>query len=820
MDSSAGQETSSSSAKSKRRNKDQGSYGGSADGGATVRGTRGQQQASSPRTLLAGGSAFDHDHDPTGLRAAVLRQQSPPSSSPRSAVNGGSQAARGPIAQVLVEVAALGHTTGRDDDALPPQLPPHLEEMLDFWLRCLRLLERRVSQASLWSKHAHDSLTRALLKTAAASARQRWEEDAVAQLREARVENLQLRKRVVVEEYLETARAWSRVAADILNHGKGGSRGKTAAAAKEDQRHKSSSLSSSSSSSSLSSKKAGGDHAKASVWKGKGRGKVSFEVLKEFIRAGEQLPSDRPEMVELKQELKKGKSWLARFNRAGLTGKSDDDAAASSSSSGGGGGVVGLAEVQALVSEAKDLCIDVTAELEVAAQATRKYCLCRQPYHGHMVSQSVSYDNIPPININTPTNIYHRQPPLNDQIGCDECDDWYHFQCVGLTQLQADKADKWLCIRCNLRNSFRQTANLVAQVTNRWCAPSEAMRFQDARRSKTAKRLAKEEKEVNRLLSYIESLGGGGVQLQQQQQQQQQQSAASGGSPRAAQNSDGAGAGSSGVAAAVTSTNNNHNKESPGEDEGDLTKTASASEGSDSAAPPPTTTTVMAVDGVESESGQGLAIASQPSSASSQQQQQQSMKGAISFAVASSPSMPLSSSPRPSKAPHQIAAALLSAEEEEMRRMQINHAKGELREAFERLTRARQEEEECQRQSVLEEERREEATEWMLAMQGVLWPENAADCELGRPVISDPPNEDAFVALVATQVALNSPPSSTASGSFGGRAPVDVQKLGENEVLIDGKKRMFTFYAPIPTVPVGAPSTLPAVHSTAAPVGK
>jgi len=98
-------------------------------------------------------------------------------------------------------------------------------------------------------------------------------------------------------------------------------------------------------------------------------------------------------MAELRQEMKKAKNWLTRFNRAGLTGKNDDDAASSSSSSSGAGGVVGLAEVQALVSEARDLCIDVTAELDVAAQATRKYCLCRQPYHGHMVSQPVSHSS-------------------------------------------------------------------------------------------------------------------------------------------------------------------------------------------------------------------------------------------------------------------------------------------------------------------------------------------------------------------------------------------------------------------------------------------
>jgi hypothetical protein len=199
----------------------------------------------------------------------------------------------------------------------------------------------------------------------------------MSQLREARANNFQLQKRVVVEEYLETARAWSRVAADILNHGKVGSnRGNKALAT-------------------TTSKKASGDHAKASsssIVQGKGigwgGGKVSFEVLKEFVRAGDQLPCDRPEMAELKQEMKKGKSWLTRFNRAGLNGKNDDAAASSSSGSGGGGVCVGssLVEVQALVAEAKDLCIDVSAELDAAAQATRKYCLCRQPYHGHMVS--------------------------------------------------------------------------------------------------------------------------------------------------------------------------------------------------------------------------------------------------------------------------------------------------------------------------------------------------------------------------------------------------------------------------------------------------
>lgn len=75
----------------------------------------------------------------------------------------------------------------------------------------------------------------------------------------------------------------------------------------------------------------------------------------------------------------------------------------------------------------------------------KTYCLCRQPYHGTMV-------------------------------GCDTCEEWYHFVCVGLSSSQAEKCSKYVCVRCSLKNSFGQSANMVAQLTNKWMNCAEHFR--------------------------------------------------------------------------------------------------------------------------------------------------------------------------------------------------------------------------------------------------------------------------------------------------------------------------------------------------------
>ena len=559
----------------------------------TTRGTRG-----------AGGSQGREDPDPTGLKASLGAASS--------------DGADGPIRALLAVAGSIGVSS--------LQLPPALEQLLDFWLRCLKQFLYRAADASAWATAAHDMLNRALRSAAGSTAKQNWEDAAEEHLKSARDMMLTSQKRVIVEEYLETVRAWSKVAQDILNSRRGPGNSDNASDDKK---------------------------------------KVTHDVLKEFVRGGEQLPSDRPELGDLKQELKRAKSWLTRFNRTGL--------------SSGSSAISSSAEVIALVAEAKELCIDVSAELESANAATRKYCLCRQPYHGHM-------------------------------IGCDDCDDWYHFQCIGMTQAQAEKADKFSCIRCTLRSSFRQAANTVAQVTNRWCAPIETARFQEARRSKASKKVSKEEKEVNKLISFMDALSV---------------PAKSAGRP----------VGSGGLSSVDESGAVQMDVV-----QGDLGGSDGVGGLPDAARP----LLPSSHDGVATAAG----------------------TGATPFAAS-----------------HQG----YSAAEDEVRKQQLDLTKVELRDAFERLARAKAEEAECQRQASLEDERREEATEWMLAMQGVLWPENAADCELGRPVITDLPSDTTIASIVSAQLA----------GSTSAK-PVDVKQIGESELLINGSKRVHAFYAPIP----------------------
>ena len=33
-------------------------------------------------------------------------------------------------------------------------------------------------------------------------------------------------------------------------------------------------------------------------------------------------------------------------------------------------------------------------------------------------------------------------------IGCDECQDWFHGRCVGVTQQDADRLETYVCPRC------------------------------------------------------------------------------------------------------------------------------------------------------------------------------------------------------------------------------------------------------------------------------------------------------------------------------------------------------------------------------------
>ena len=290
-------------------------------------------------------------------------------------------------------------------------LPPALEALLDFWVRSLYLLEQRLDEARRWREGASD-LMRSIGRPTAPSLKHigtgllDWEMRATELLLVGVQRGLKVAGRGALETHLQHINSWAASATAFLTDG------------------------------SINGTQM------SEVGEGPGQG-MNYLTLQDFIRGGEQLQIERPfQIAELKSELRKAKNWLARYAR---TAPGSGVSAAVPTKEAG-------LELDALTAEAKEsLKVDVREELEIISQATRRYCLCRQLYHGSMV-------------------------------GCDECDEWYHFQCVGLTQFQVEKADKYVCIRCCLKNSFCSTANLAAQITNRWSVPEEAQKAREARR--------------------------------------------------------------------------------------------------------------------------------------------------------------------------------------------------------------------------------------------------------------------------------------------------------------------------------------------------
>ena len=301
--------------------------------------------------------------------------------------------------------------SGSAGDRAQVLLPPALEALLDFWVRSLYLLEQRLDEARRWREGASD-LMRSIGRPLAPSLKhigaglQDWEVRATELLLVGVKRGLKVAGRGALETHLQHINSWAASATAFLTD------------------------------SSINSAQM------PDAGQGPGQG-MNYLTLQDFIRGGEQLQIERPfQIAELKSELRKAKNWLARYAR---TAPGSGVSAAVPSKEAG-------LELDALTAEAKEsLKVDVREELEIISQATRRYCLCRQLYHGSMV-------------------------------GCDECDEWYHFQCVGLTQFQVEKADKYVCIRCCLKNSFCSTANLAAQITNRWSVPEEAQKAREARR--------------------------------------------------------------------------------------------------------------------------------------------------------------------------------------------------------------------------------------------------------------------------------------------------------------------------------------------------
>ena len=136
-------------------------------------------------------------------------------------------------------------------------------------------------------------------------------------------------------------------------------------------------------------------------------------------------------LQELRNEIKKAKSWINKYERSGFEQNMASNEV-----------------LDQLVAETKMINVNLDEYTDAIVQIRKTYCLCRNLYFG-------------------------------DMVGCDLCDEWYHFQCIGINNAQVEKCDKYICIRCLLKNSFVTNTHLAANLTNKWMNSREHFQSRD-----------------------------------------------------------------------------------------------------------------------------------------------------------------------------------------------------------------------------------------------------------------------------------------------------------------------------------------------------
>ena len=125
-----------------------------------------------------------------------------------------------------------------------------------------------------------------------------------------------------------------------------------------------------------------------------------MDDAKQFINKGESLNLSCSELKTLRGAMRTTKSWLTKVKKCGAEN-----------------GETAAINVNELIDEHNSFLVTAIGEVERLKQATCGYCICRLPYEGFM-------------------------------IGCDGCEEWYHGTCIGLSEEQANKVDKYVCLRC------------------------------------------------------------------------------------------------------------------------------------------------------------------------------------------------------------------------------------------------------------------------------------------------------------------------------------------------------------------------------------
>ena len=186
--------------------------------------------------------------------------------------------------------------------------------------------------------------------------------------------------------------------------------------------------------------------------------KLTLYEAKGVLEDGEKLGFVCDELKDLRNAHRAARIWAHRVKKLDIEE-----------------GATNANEVQDLIDEHDDLLLELPDELERLQEAMKGYCICRRAYSGFM-------------------------------IGCDECEEWYHGSCIGISESRADRFDKYACIRCCITKSFKNTAKDAVSVVRKWTCPKDMKKARQVEAQKHQRKVRKETKDIEKLQGEIRAL--------------------------------------------------------------------------------------------------------------------------------------------------------------------------------------------------------------------------------------------------------------------------------------------------------------------------
>lgn len=178
--------------------------------------------------------------------------------------------------------------------------------------------------------------------------------------------------------------------------------------------------------------------------------KLRFDDVKVALNKIHRVKFTSEEYHKLRNALSDARSWANKCKKSGLeTGSAP------------------ITVLKALMDDYDRLSIAMPEEFDALKQAICGYCICRRPYEGFM-------------------------------IGCDTCDEWYHGSCIGITEAQGEKIEKFVCVRCSLKKVFHMCCAKTASVIRKWCDPKELSKARSQDNQKHQRKVREKKKEIEK----------------------------------------------------------------------------------------------------------------------------------------------------------------------------------------------------------------------------------------------------------------------------------------------------------------------------------